>query len=742
MHEMKLTGRLRLMTVCVLSALMVSACGGGGGGGDTSSSAGTQTLNKPQVAPTNPTISYDSSHTQYAKKDIAFSANATDPAGLTLSYTWDFGDGTTAPGKDVTHQYKTSGAYTVKVTVSNTANLSVSTSQIVTIASADPSVPVITSSAPSTAKPGQPVAFSATSSDPQGLSVSYQWDFGDGSSATGSSVSHAFANAGNYTVSVTATDSSGYQASSSMTQGVVAAPSSNALTADCAGANCAAVNATTYSGSGIGVWRYDNTSGSSANIDINISGVQPGNKAVLVFSNGSTNIAPAPSAGTLLSATSTPRSTPRAVVTQEMAAYQKSHAQHMSFLEKNRKLAESWIHAPASRAKATIRAMRPAASPLAAPAVGDSRVWNDLYGDDTNPVPYSTKANTICTLPSGRRVVFWLDPTAAIVNDDMAAMQNAVCGNNGGFAQLGNMLGDVWGSTPAQYASSTIQDAQGALQDINIVIANVPSSTRWAGYFYNYNNFLKTASGTPNSNQALVFFINAGQIKQNRNYTISALLHEATHMTNFYQRAVLRGTSHDTWLEETSAMLSEDVIAPALLGGYDTAYNDRIPGYLQTGGGASYTEWSNLSSASYSLGGSFGAFLNRRYGTAIFKQLITNCADGSGYGIDSSYACLDKLIVNNGGKGFADEFARYGASIFATLPATGLPDHYGFPFKTDGGYQFSAFDVSKYKTVPASSLVLMNATSQTYQVDNINDTSYKRTGVTIPAKTTMILVIR
>lgn len=56
-------------------------------------------------------------------KETIFNANAsTDPDGDKLSFTWDFGDGTTEKGAMVKHAYRQSGRYTVSVTVDdNTA---------------------------------------------------------------------------------------------------------------------------------------------------------------------------------------------------------------------------------------------------------------------------------------------------------------------------------------------------------------------------------------------------------------------------------------------------------------------------------------------------------------------------------------------------------------------------------------------------------------------------------------------
>ena len=84
-----------------------------------------------------------------------------------------------------------------------------------------------------------------------------------------------------------------------------------ALAPDCAGANCAAVNANTYSGSGIGVWRFNNSSGADVSLNVDIAGVTAGKTATLVFSNGSQALVSAPSSGVLASPVTTEGCAPR-----------------------------------------------------------------------------------------------------------------------------------------------------------------------------------------------------------------------------------------------------------------------------------------------------------------------------------------------------------------------------------------------------------------------------------------------
>lgn len=64
----------------------------------------------------------------------------------------------------------------------------------------------------------------AGSSDPDGSVVSYQWSFGDGSTASGSRVSHVYAAVGTYTAALTVTDNSGATNTARRTVTVGSAP--------------------------------------------------------------------------------------------------------------------------------------------------------------------------------------------------------------------------------------------------------------------------------------------------------------------------------------------------------------------------------------------------------------------------------------------------------------------------------------------------------------------------------------
>lgn len=632
----------------------------------------------------------------------------------------------------------------------------------------NPNTPTINASVVA-AYSGQTVTFTGSATDPNNQALTYSWDFGDGSPGNGSSPVHIYQLAGTYTVTLTVRNTSGLTASATTIVGVVnSTNSSTSLSVDCIGTGCAAVDSTTYSGSGTGQWRYVNASSSDATINFTINGVAAGRNVTLLYSNGGNATSPTPpNSGTL--ADRMPIAPPVladiAATLTETAIINAQDDAHSQLLGMNRELTRALMtssrDAPSLVSAVSADAALVPAKPLAAPAINTSRTWNDLFNSTSSPTQYFTQVRSVCSVPNGRNVVIWVDPNAEAngkVNTitpptTVQSFASTFCNASGGYDRLTTLLGDAWGSTRF---NNLIADAP--LQDINIVIVNAPPSASWAGYFYGYNNFLKTppsGSPNPNSNEALVFFINADSVSRDLNFTLSTLIHETTHMVNFYQRSILLNPArnHDTWLEETSAMMSEDIIGPSVIknpdnSGYNKIAQSRLPLYVQTGGNVSYINWPTFASSSpnYNLGGSFGAFLNRRYGLAIYTQLLSNCNDGTAG--TTSYACLDTIIKARGGIGFADDFAHFGASIFATLPPPTGPSFYGYPAKTDGAYTLPAIDVSAFASRrPATAATLSSgytATTHTYQIDTVaaGKTSYVRSGVVVPANTTLLVVIK
>ena len=140
---------------------------------------------------------------------IAFSGQAThDPDGVITKYVWRFGDGAEAEGVSVFYAFAEPGEYTVSLTAiddSGVANAS-STAEIVVHVNAPP-VPGV--EAPTVACVGEEITLDASSTaDPDASDLVYRWEIGDGTTAEGAVVQHAFERSGTFPVTVLVDDGS------------------------------------------------------------------------------------------------------------------------------------------------------------------------------------------------------------------------------------------------------------------------------------------------------------------------------------------------------------------------------------------------------------------------------------------------------------------------------------------------------------------------------------------------------
>ena len=139
-----------------------------------------------------------------------------DQDGTVVAHEWDFGDGSTGTGSVVSHTYSTVGGYTAVLTVTDSQGLT--SSQSVQIQATAPNIPptaVIAASATSGAAPLAVTFNGSGSTDPDGTISSYAWNFGDGTTASGSVATKTFNTAGTYTVTLTVTDNRGGRGTSS-----------------------------------------------------------------------------------------------------------------------------------------------------------------------------------------------------------------------------------------------------------------------------------------------------------------------------------------------------------------------------------------------------------------------------------------------------------------------------------------------------------------------------------------------
>ncbi|MGD8395931.1 MAG: PKD domain-containing protein [Candidatus Eiseniibacteriota bacterium] len=140
-------------------------------------------------------------------ESIVFSGSGSDPGADELSYTWSFGDGTSASGQEVSHVYGDDGNYDVVLTVRD-GDGGVSTCPTsALIDNLPPSCEVI--GGPFEGDEGSPIAFQGTGSDPGGDPLTFRWAFGDGATAIGAQVSHTYLDQGTYAVTLTVSDGDG-----------------------------------------------------------------------------------------------------------------------------------------------------------------------------------------------------------------------------------------------------------------------------------------------------------------------------------------------------------------------------------------------------------------------------------------------------------------------------------------------------------------------------------------------------
>jgi len=145
--------------------------------------------------------------------------SSSDVDGSVSSYAWTFGDGATAEGATVTHTYGVAGTYPVTLTVTDNRAATSSRSQLVTVAAPNLAPTAVFRSQTTDLD----VAFDASaSSDPDGTIATYAWDFGDGTTAAGRTVSKHYNTAGSYNVKLTVTDNRGGSATSTHPVTVIA----------------------------------------------------------------------------------------------------------------------------------------------------------------------------------------------------------------------------------------------------------------------------------------------------------------------------------------------------------------------------------------------------------------------------------------------------------------------------------------------------------------------------------------
>jgi PKD repeat protein len=143
------------------------------------------------------------------------SASVASSGRSIVSYAWAFGDGDTGAGVTVSHIYEAAGTYSVTLTITDDRGGSNSFTTPVIVTESKPTASFVFS--PTEPTTSTVVLFNAVASFATSgrLIASYDWNFGDGSTATGVTTTHTFTAAAEYTVTLTVADTAGQRSTAS-----------------------------------------------------------------------------------------------------------------------------------------------------------------------------------------------------------------------------------------------------------------------------------------------------------------------------------------------------------------------------------------------------------------------------------------------------------------------------------------------------------------------------------------------
>ncbi|MBB5203923.1 PKD repeat protein [Inhella inkyongensis] len=578
----------------------------------------------------------------------------------------------------------------------------------------------------------------------QWLKFSLEWDFGDGSAKPfGPTVEHQFSSPGRYTVTVRGKDGQGAELIGTTVlqveaPGVLPARIDNRLLPDCAGLHCGLNADGSYSGKGIGIWRYRNGSPVMQSIDLELAGLRAGQSLTLVFSNGTS------STGTDLPGAGEPglAASPSMNATHagDHAHEQDARYRHHSLtLEDNAATLRAW----SERVKTPFQPTTEARRKVQAAELGSTRVWIEGGSFFDPETPYTAQLLARCPAPFGRQILYWVDQelikTSTLSTQKIEPLRASFCGEKGGYARSVALMGDVWGDAAAA-DNSLIQDLPGQLQDVHVVILGRadPTKTRdWAGYVLGRNNY---AQGL---NAALVMFLDGEGVAKDIEDYKSTAIHELTHLIQHYQLGIKRNRGYSSWLTESSAVGSEDLLSEFISPGRNRVLEDGVARYLREATNLSLLQWRG-GYRSYDMGASLLTFLNRRYGPELLKELAAGC-EGAGSAA-GSHQCLDSILRRLGGGGLEDEWNRMSASLFGGMPKHAQPLGYGWRRAQFGDFALQGLDTLRLASSRSretfSKLTQFGGGSHAFVGDTVvaSTSRYVRRGVKLPPGTTVTVV--
>jgi len=172
----------------------------------------------------NLTCRFTISNNQYINQPLTFTDTSNVLNGYITNYYWNFGDGgeiSSSTSNSPTHTYSNPGIYTVTHTVTDSNLKTASISKTVSVVDRNPVANYYLTKR--NLYPGGVLGFSSTSYDPDTGDniVSYDWNFGDGTTGSGEYVEHVYKRDGTYTITLTVKDSFGKTGTKSAVAAIV-----------------------------------------------------------------------------------------------------------------------------------------------------------------------------------------------------------------------------------------------------------------------------------------------------------------------------------------------------------------------------------------------------------------------------------------------------------------------------------------------------------------------------------------
>jgi PKD repeat protein len=154
-------------------------------------------------SPTNPTIN----------QDVSFNASASSVSNGT--YVWDFGDGQSGSDVTTTHRYQRGGTFTIVLTVTSDSKQSSTASRTINVSTVLPPQVANFTFSPTAPAINQDVVFTVPLLPGPGggaQGATFSWDFGDGTTGTGTPITHRYSRGGTFAVTLRVTSEAGLTA--------------------------------------------------------------------------------------------------------------------------------------------------------------------------------------------------------------------------------------------------------------------------------------------------------------------------------------------------------------------------------------------------------------------------------------------------------------------------------------------------------------------------------------------------